>query len=331
MSDLQIPSPRRRSRWSTLLIGLVVGSLFIVVAGSAALWWMYTTSSGLRFVVLLNSRLNTSVVVSDVAGSLRDGFTAGRLSVKGPTWSLQATDIAVEPYELRWRQRIFDFERVAARTAALEWVPGSEPAKPPESLAMPIDLRVRNLNIGELRFGARGDTPRLVSNIAADIRLNADEMLVERGTLQHGPSKVTLSSRIDARSPFALRADAQVVSTLRDHGVTAKLRASGTLLDAFVEMEADGTDARAQLIARLTPFAPVPLAQLSADIVHFNPAAWFEGAPTMRLRGRIDLKPISSATAATADFSLDGPFSIENLDAGPIDKQRGPVRLARGA
>ncbi len=292
MSDLQSPTPRRRSRWRTTLIGLVVGSLFIVVAGSAALWWMYTTSSGLRFVVLLNSRLNTSVVVSDVAGSLRDGFTAGSLSVSGPTWSLQAADIAVEPYELRWRQRIFDFERVTARTAALDWVPSSEAAQPPATLAMPIDLRVRNLNIGELRLGARGDTPRVVSSIAADIRLNADEILIERGAFQDGPSKVTVNSRIDARSPFALRADAQVASTLRDHGVTAKLRASGTLLDAFVEMEADGPDARAQLTARLTPFAAVPLAQLNADIAHFNPAAWFEGAPTMRLRGRIDLKPI---------------------------------------
>ncbi len=291
---------------------------------------MYTTSSGLRFVVLMNSRLNTSVVVGDVSGSLRDGFTAGSLSVKGPTWSLQAADIAVKPYELRWRQRIFDFERVTARTATLDWVPSGEPAKPPVSLALPIDLRVRNLDVGELRVGARGDVPRVLNNIAGDVRLNADEILIERGAFQSGPSKVTISGRIDARSPFALRADAQVTSTLRDQGVTAKLRASGTVLDAFVEMEADGTDARAQLTARLTPFAPVPLAKLNADVAHFNPAAWFDGAPTMRLRGQADLKPVAAATATIAGFSLDGPFSIENLDAGPIDKERVPVRSARG-
>ena len=66
---------------------------------------------------------------------------------------------------------MFDFERVTARTAALDWVPSSEAAKPPVTLAMPIDLRVRQLTIGELRFGARGDTPRVVSNMAAEIRL----------------------------------------------------------------------------------------------------------------------------------------------------------------
>ena len=320
-------APRRRPRWITAFIGVLAGTLLIVVAGAAALWWMYTTSSGLRFVVLLNSRLNTSIVVRDVSGSLRDGFTAGSLSVKGPTWSLQTADIAVQPYELRWRQRVFDFERVTARTATLDWVPSGEPAAPPVSLALPIDLRVRNLNIDELRFGARGEPPRVITNIAADFRANHDEILIERSAFQYALSKVALNGRVDARSPFALRAEAKVASTLRNHGVTAQLGTSGTLLDAFVEINADSADARAQIATRLTPFAPVPLAQLHADIAHFNPAAWFDGAPVMRLRGQADLKPVSAATG----FSLDGPFSIENLDAGPIDKQRIPVRSARGA
>ena len=126
------------------------------------------------------------------------------------------------------------------------------------------------------------------------------------------------------RSPC--RAQAQVASTLREHGVTVRLSASATLLDAFVEINADRLTARAGRCAS-GAFAPVPLAQLNADIAHFNPAAWFDGAPTMRLRGSTDLKPV----AAAAGLSVDGPFSIESLDAGPIDKQRVPVRSARGS
>ncbi|HWL73900.1 MAG TPA: hypothetical protein VNQ74_08515, partial [Burkholderiaceae bacterium] len=101
----QNSTARQRSRWITLLFGLLAGSLLILIGGAAAMWWMYTTASGLRFVVLLNSRLNTSVSIAEVSGSLRDGFGARSLSVKGPTWSLQASDISVQPYELRWRQR----------------------------------------------------------------------------------------------------------------------------------------------------------------------------------------------------------------------------------
>ena len=327
MNESHVARSRRRPRWVTVLAGLFAGALLIIGAGSAAIWWMYTTSSGLRIVLLLNSRLNTGIVVREVTGSLRDGFTAGSLSVTGPTWSMQAAGIAVEPYELRWRQRVFDFERVSARSVTVDWVPSDAPAAPPVSLASPFDLRVRNLTVSELRFGARGDTPRVIGSLAATVRVNADEILVESAAFQHGPSKVALSGRIDARSPFALRAEAQVTSTMREQGVTAQLRASGTLLDAFVEINADSADARVNASARLTPFAPVPLAQLNADIAHFNPAAWFDGAPTMRLRGSADLKPV----AAAAGLSLDGPFAIENLDAGPIDKQRVPVRSVRGS
>ncbi|HYM47163.1 MAG TPA: hypothetical protein VES91_01700, partial [Burkholderiaceae bacterium] len=168
-----------------------MGALLIIVASTAALWWMYTTSSGLRFVVLLNSRLNTSLVVHDVSGSLRDGFTAGSLSVSGPTWSLQATDIAVEPYELRWRQRVFDLERLAARTVSIDWVPSDKPSSPPASLGSPVDLRARHLTIGELQFGERGSTPTVIRNVAGAARSNADEIVIELGEFQHGPSRVT--------------------------------------------------------------------------------------------------------------------------------------------
>lgn len=320
-------TPAQRSRWVTAVVGTLVGAVLIIVAACAVIWWMYTTSSGLQFIVLLNSRLNTPLLLRDVSGSLRDGFTAGTFSISGPTWSMQATEIAVEPYELRWRQRSFDFERIEARSITIDWVESGEPAAAPTSLAAPVDLRVRNLAIGELRFGKRGSTPTVVSNISSATRLNADEIVVERGAFQYGPSRVALTGRIDARSPFALRAEAQIASTLREHAVGANLRASGTLLNAFVELNSDGVDARVKASARLTPFAPVPLAQLSADVAHLNLAAWVDGAPSMRLRGSVDLKPLDAA----AGFSLAGPFSIDNVDAGPVDKQRVPVRSARGS
>jgi hypothetical protein len=119
---------------------------------------------------------------------------------------MNAADVAVEPNELRWRQRVFDFERVTARSVAIDWIPSSEPAAPPVSFASPIDLRVRNLNVGELRFGARGDTPSVVGNIAADVHLNADEILVDAALSRSEPRY--LNGRIDARRAFALRAEA---------------------------------------------------------------------------------------------------------------------------
>ena len=318
MNEVPAITKRGRPRWFSLLVGMVVGVLVIIAAAGATLWWMYTTSSGLQFVVLLNSRFNTALVVRDVSGSLRDGFAAGSLTLSAPTWSMQAADFTVEPFELRWRRRSFDFERIHARSIVISWTRSDQPATAPTSLAFPVDLRIRNLTISELRFGEHDRTPNVINNIAAAVRLNANESVIERGTLEHGPTRLALNGRVDARRPFGLRAEAQLTSTLRAHEVSANLSASGTLLDAFVQLDSNGADARLKASARLTPFAPVPLAQLSADVDHFNLPAWVDGAPAMRLRGSADLKPID----AVPGFSVAGPFSIENLEAGPVTATR---------
>ena len=324
MNAARIASPRRR--WVRSLAGTLVGTLLIVVIGASTVWWMYTTSSGLRFALLLNARIGTALTLSDVSGSLRDGFIARSLALSGPTWSLQANDIAVEPRELKFRQRAFDFERVTARTVTVDWVRTDAPASPPTSLALPFDLRIRELAIGELRFGVRGAEPTNVTNLAAALRLNGEQIAIERGAFEHGKSRITLRAQVGAHSPFPLNAEAQATSNLRDHAVGANLSAGGTLLDALFKLNADGPDARVTATARIAPFAPVPLTALSADIAHLNLAAWLADVPATRLRGRADMKPVAGA----AGFSLEGPFTVENLEAGPIDKQLLPVRLARG-
>ncbi len=53
----------------------------------------------------------------------------------------------------------------------------------------------------------------MINDIAASLRVNADEILIERGAFQYGPSRIALNGRIDARSPFALRAEAEATST----------------------------------------------------------------------------------------------------------------------
>ena len=111
-----------------------------------------------------------------------------------------------------------------------------------------------------------------------------------------------------------------------------KLRASGTLLDAFVEIEADSEDARAQITARLTPFSPVPLGQLNADIAHFNPAAWFDDAPAMRLRGQAEPETCFAGNSRrTPDSVSKGHFQSRTWmpDRSTSSEYRCDQRVAR--
>jgi translocation and assembly module TamB len=110
-----------------------------------------------------------------------------------------------------------------------------------------------------------------------------------------------------------------------DKPVQAVLDASGSLLDMAFVARSDNAAGRLDARARVTPFAPVPLAALSLAIADFEPDKWLPNVPAMRLAGTADLQPQSGT-----DFTLAGPFQLANALSGPLDRQRLPVQSARG-
>jgi translocation and assembly module TamB len=314
-----------RPRWATSLIVVLVPALLALALVAGAAGWLYTTTGGLRAVVAIAGLLSPKISAHGLQGSLRSGFSAESLAIVAPDWTVRATGVEIEPRELRWAGHIIDLERVVAQTVSIEWVASDAPSGPPSSLALPVDLRLRAASISTLQAGARGAPPTVVKAITLSGRMNGETATIERGELQYGAARLAIAGRMDARPPFALQADSRIVSTLREHDVGAKVTAGGSLEDLRVEIDADSDETRIKARVALTPFGPVPLAQLTADVADFNPALWFEGVPAMRLRGTTDLKPV-----AGAEFSLTGPFDVSNELPGAIDQQRLPVRSARG-
>jgi translocation and assembly module TamB len=328
----QSPAPLKRvhrPRWATSLIVVLVPALLALALVAGTGWWLYGTSSGMRaLVAIAGALMSPSITAHGLQGSIRSGFTAESIVIEGSGWSLRAKDVRFEPRKLQWAGRIVDLERVHAQSVIVDWVASATPATPPATpatLALPIDLRLRTASIRSLQVGARGVAPTVVTEIALSGRINGEAAVIERGEFRHGPARVTIAGRIDAQPPFALQADSKIVSTLREHDVGAQVHASGSLTEVQLEIDGDSDKTRIKARASLTPFAPVPLAQLTADVAGFDPALWFEGVPTMRLRGNTNLKP-----AAGKEFVLSGPFAVANELPGPIDQQRLPVRSARG-
>lgn len=315
-----------RTPWLSSLAMVLLPAALLLAALAGTGWWLASTTSGLRAVAaLVGAVLPPTVRAQGLQGSLREGFSAESIAIEAGDWSVRLTGFAVAPRELDWSGRRIDLSRISAQSLAIDWVASDAPATPPPSLALPFDLRVGDASVRTLQIGARGSAPTVVSAIRASGRANADAIIVERGEFQHGPARVELAGRIGAQAPFSLQVDAKASTALREHAVGVLLRVGGTLQSIVLDVDADSDATRIKARATLTPFAQVPLAALTAEAAGFDPALWFDAVPAMQLRGSADLKPVDAP-----QFTLSGPFSIANESPGPLDRNRLPVRSARG-
>jgi translocation and assembly module TamB len=321
---------KRRTPWLTSLTLILVPAIALIAALWAGSVWLTSTTGGLRTLAWTAKWFVPSLQTDGLAGSINEGFTADRISVDEPSWSMSATALVVTPAEIRWRARAVDLATLSARTVTVQWNEeqdkASTPPEPPQSLALPLDLRLRDATIGELRFGARGDEPLLVRDLRLQAEADKRTIRIERASARYGATEAVLNGTIETTRPFPLAARADIRSTLLERPLQAAVEATGSLLETTVSARSESDSARLHAVAQLTPFAPVPLAALSLDVADFELAPWVEGAPGMRLTGSAELQPASGARG----FELAGPFKVSNALAGPVDRERVPVEAARG-
>ncbi len=216
---------------------------------------------------------------------------------------------------------------VLAQRVQIDWVASDAPGKPPATLGLPFDLVVRQGRLQELALGARGATPTVFRRVELVGRMNAHGIDVEQVSGEFERTRLQVQGRIGASDPFVTEARAHLSTSLRDRAITATVSATGSLQQLRLELNADDKAARARANAALHIFAVVPLERLSVEVEAFDPALWLSDVPSMQLRARADLVP---TTQADGKWSVGGPFSADNSAAGPIDRDRLPVRSVRG-
>jgi translocation and assembly module TamB len=333
MADPSSPTPptpaRPRPRWVTSLTIVLVPALLLVVALLAAGWWLASSSGGLRAAAYLATWALPSLKTSGLTGSLREGFTAERIEIDEPGWSLTVEEFGIQPNRLSWSERVVDLARVSARLAAVRWTPGDDttPSEPPQSLRLPVELRIGELSVGELQLGERKSDPFVLREVALSGSAGRDTIRIQNAQARRDDTRLVLAGELGTASPFPLRAGGEISSQMLERALQADIGVSGSLLDAAIVLRSDSDNARARVTGRATPFAPVPLASLSVDIADFDPSSWLKDAPVMRLTASAELKPRQEASGLV----LSGPFSVDNALAGPIDRQRVPLDSARGS
>ena len=176
-------------------------------------------------------------------------------------------------------------------------------------------------------LGAREAAPLVFRHIELAGRMDQNGIDVERLSAEFGRASAQARVRIGASLPFPTEAHAELSTTLQNRTITADFSATGSLQQLLLALRADDRAARAHAEATLKVFDDVPLERLKIDVEAFDPALWFGDLPTMQLAARAELAP---ATQPDGTWSVAGPFTAENSLAGPIDRDRLPLRSVRG-
>ena len=319
-----------RRRLTFLLLALVVG----VALG--ALWWVGQTAFvGFaldRAVLASGGRLS----YGGVEGSLFDGVRIGRIAWREPPadGAAQAKGLAVEIDELRvgWSaiallQHEVDLTRLSAHEVRVSLPASDAPAVMPESLALPVGLRLRDVSVGRLVIDREGAAPVELRDLALAASYRPGEYRIEQLRVGSDLGEAMLNATLGDAAPYPLRLGARASAVWRE--VSASVLAAGTLEEIRVSVaasaplaDADPGFASARLVVR--PFDREPLGPLELELAELDPAQLgAQGAPRMRLSGsaraQLRLPDAESGLRAT------GEASLRNALAGRVANARVPL------
>lgn len=312
----------------------VLALLALVLCALAAAWWWAGTEGSARWALDQVAK-RQPLVADDVTGSLRKGFKVGRLS-----WSQDGLQVEARQLELAWRplallQRSLELSHLhAAQVRVTDRRPDTgERPRPPESLALPLYVRVDDVRVGRLDWvgGTAVELRELVAGYAFDGMRHRLALRNLRAWDGHYRGNVVLGAR-----------DGLPLDAWLEGRITAPVPGAATTLPLVFEANAQGQLARfevqaqvqgepgsaaldatqARLNARVTPFEPMPLLDANADVQAFDAGALWPQAPHTSLSGRIAVQPQGTGTwAVSAD--------LRNALAGPWDRRRVPAERVR--
>jgi len=320
--------------WPVALVLFLLALLLGAAAGGAV--WLLRSEDGTRWLL---AQL-PGVEATGVHGALlSERFEADKLRItwSGGKASVTITGLQGDGLVWAWRPQSQAQSRAqpqawvgldAAHLSAREVVVDSGPAsgKPlmlPASLALPVRVTVAELRIETLQV----DTFAAMRRVGAKVALGAgDGHAVEQLQLEWDRLLVHGQARIAAAKPFALAAQFDLAPLPPGEAFAATLRAAGPLERLELAGSLRGT-ARAghaapsaDLKATLQPFAPWPLAALSAQTQALDLAALASSAPETRLSGQVQVQSQSLQAPIGATIQLD------NALPGRWDEHRLPLR-----
>lgn len=338
MNETTSPSPVRYRRLRILAASLPV----LVAVVGLALAWLVGTESGLRTGASVIARATSDAVrLEGVSGRLISGFSIERVQLALPAVRGEARALNVQWDAAALLDERVRIMRLALGDLTLSLAPGEDSSAPPSRpapLRLPVAVELDQFDIERFTLlpwqaGADSQSPAaggegaLFSFSHLHAALHSDgrrhQLRQVRVSLPFGDVKADAS--IDSSTddyPLMLALDLQ--GAVEGRSFDLELRAEGGLQRLAAELDARGEGLTGRARALLTPFEPVPLAELQLALGLVNPAAFAPQAPQAALT--LEAQLAGTAVEGGA-MGLAGTVGISNASPQPVDE--GGIPLLR--
>ena len=320
-------SPARR------LLKTVLWSSVLLSASSAGfLYWLAATESGLRFGLYTLPELGGVKISSKtLKGTLWHGFS-------GEDWRIEtpSADLTVSSLGLQWQpQELFsdgllhirhlsvgDLHITAKPTPPKE----EHPAKLPESISLPLAVKLDKLSVGKISSSKAGNTFLLRAEAAYDYDHKRHKLILN--SLQTPWSSTGGELEIQTASPFALQGSIRGGAELEGIAGGGEILLSGDLRRTAFKADLVGGKVSLKAEGLVGPFENSLDEQIDHILIKghaLNLAEFVPSAPQTDLDFDATIVP-----SPQKGLALEGSIDLTNSLAAPADQNGIPVRSILG-
>ena len=315
------------------LLKTVLWSSVLLSASSAGfLYWLTATESGLRFGLYTLPELGGVKISSKtLKGTLWHGFS-------GEDWRIEtpSADLTVSGLGLQWQpQELFsdgllhirhlsvgDLHITAKPTPPKE----EHPAKLPESISLPLAVKLDKLSIGKISSGKAGNTFLLRAEAAYDYDHKRHKLILN--SLQTPWSSTGGELEIQTASPFALQGGIRGGAELEGIAGGGEILLSGDLRRTAFKADLVGGKVSLKAEGLVGPFENSLDEQIDHILIKghaLNLAEFVPSAPQTDLDFDATIVP-----SPQKGLALEGSIDLTNSLAAPADQNGIPVRSILG-
>jgi len=333
--DNKRPSEKTRTGKSSArrLLKTVLWSSVLLSASSAGfLYWLAATESGLRFGLYTLPELGGVKISSKtLKGTLWHGFS-------GEDWRIEtpSADLTVSGLGLQWQpQELFsdgllhirhlsvgDLHITAKPTPPKE----EHPAKLPESISLPLAVKLDKLSVGKISSGKASNTFLLRAEAAYDYDHKRHKLILN--SLQTPWSSTGGELEIQTASPFALQGSIRGGAELEGIAGGGEILLSGDLRRTAFKADLVGGKVGLKAEGLVGPFENSLDEQIDHILIKghaLNLSEFVPSAPQTDLDFDATIVP-----SPQKGLALEGSIDLTNSLAAPADQNGIPVRSILG-